>query len=125
MRIQQAFHEHAHLPGGPPLGFVVHGNDTPHVQRRFGFRAHDFVLRDLHPHSHPPLRTGHHPPGQHDARPNSEERLEKRLIKEHRLETPGCILHHNVEDGEAATAGLFRLTSDDRAADRGLHTRHE
>ncbi len=31
MRVQQAFDEHAHLPGRPPLGFVVHRNNTPHV----------------------------------------------------------------------------------------------
>jgi hypothetical protein len=89
MRIQQAFHEHTHLPGGPSLGFMVHRNNTPNMQRCFGFRAHHFVLRDLHPHRRPALRTGHQPPGQHDARPDGEERFEKRLVKEYRLEAPG------------------------------------
>ena len=125
MGVQQAFHEHPHLPGGPAFGFVVYGNDPPHMQRRFGFRAYHFVLRDFHLHRHKPLRAGYHPPGQHDARPNGEDRFKERLIKEHRLEPPGGILHHYVEDGEAATAGLLGLASDDRAADRGLRPRHQ
>jgi hypothetical protein len=89
MRIQQAFHEHTHLPGRPPLGFVVHRNNTPDMQWRFGFLAHDFVLRDFHPRIHPPLPAGHYPPGQHHIRPDSEQLLEERLVKEYRLETSG------------------------------------